>query len=151
MSLPPFLRTGLTLSAWKLVARPVVLMGGALLIGGVVAASLAGSPASLLPATDAQSYRLVLDTESDAACVYGSAWNDGDVIMPHDASDGHKVTLTSRYDFQDGCTWEATETLTPSETGYDYEYAEHIVECKKNATPGLACPRTGHVTVVPNL
>ncbi len=146
-----FLRSGLTLSAWRLAARPVALMGGALLVGGLLAVSIGGAPASLEPAATGQSYRLVLDTESDPACVYGSAWNDGDVVLPHDASDGKTVTLTSRYDFEDGCTWEATETLTPSETGYDYEYAEHIVECKKDATPGLACPRKGHVTVVPNL
>ncbi|MCU1278229.1 MAG: hypothetical protein JWM53_1775 [bacterium] len=151
MSLAPFLRTGLTLSAWKLVARPVVLMGGALLLGGVLATSIGGAPVSLAPAMDGQSFRLVLDTESNPACVYGSAWNDGDVIMPHDASDGKTVTLTSRYDFRDGCTWEATETLTPSEGGYDYEYKEHIVECRKNVRPGLACPRKGHVTVVPSL
>jgi len=146
-----FLRSGLTLSAWRLVARPVALMGGALLVGGVLAATVGGSPVSLEPTAGAPSYRLVLDTESDPACVYGSAWNDGDVVLAHDNSDGKTVTLTSRYDFQDGCTWEATETLTPSDTGYDYEYAEHIVECKRDATPGLACPRKGHVTVVPNL
>ena len=151
MSLPPFPRVGLTVSAWKLVARPVLLMGGALMIGGVLVASIETVPTSVAPAPDEQSYRLVLDTESDPACVYGSAWNDGDVIMPHDASDGRTVTLTSRYDFYDGCTWEATETLTPSESGYDYEYVEHIVECKKDARPGLACPRKGHVTVAPNL
>ena len=145
-----FLRSGLTLSAWRLVARPVALMGGALLVGGVLAATVGGAPVSLAPAFDAQSYRLVLDTENDPACVYGSAWNDGDVVMPHDASDGKTVRFTTRYDFL-GCTWESTETLTPSESGYEYEYAEHIVECKKDATPGLACPRTGHVTVVPNL
>jgi hypothetical protein len=151
MSLPPFLRTGLALSAWRLVARPVVLMGGALLVGGVLAASVGSGPVSLAPSVEAQSYRLVLDAEVDPPCSYGSAWNDGDVVMPHDASDGKTVTFTSRYDFRDGCTWEATETLTPSESGYDYAYVEHIVECKKHATPGLACPRTGHVTVVPNL
>jgi hypothetical protein len=151
MSLPPVLRTaGLTLSAWKLVARPVALMGGALLIGGILAASIASAPTP--PATGARSYRLVLETESDPACVYGSAWNEGDVTMPHDASDGRTVTLTSRYDFEDGCTWEANEVLTPTgEGGYSYEYNEHIVECRRDATPGLACPRRGTVTVVPNL
>ncbi len=143
----PFLRTGLTLSAWRLVARPVALMGGALLIGGVLATTIGGGPTTV----NAPGYRLVLETESDPACVYGSAWNDGDVVLPHDASDGHTVSFTSRYDFEDGCTWEATETLTPSEIGYDYEYKEHIVECKADARPGLACPRKGHVTVVPNL
>ena len=145
------LRSPLALSAWRLVARRVLLVGGALVGGAVLAVSIGGSPTSLAPALGGQSYRLVLDTESDPACVYGSAWNDGDVVMPHDASDGKTVAFTSRYDFQDGCTWEATETLTPSESGYDYEYVEHIVECKKDSTPGLACPRKGHVTVVPNL
>lgn len=143
-------RLGLALSAWRLVARRVLLVGGALVVGGVLAAAVGGSPASLAPALG-PSYRLVLDAESDPACVYGSAWNDGDVVMPHDASDGKVVRFTSRYDFQDGCTWEATEKLTPSESGYDYEYVEHIVECKRDATPGLACPRHGHVTVVPAL
>jgi hypothetical protein len=149
MALPPVLRSALTLSAWRLVARPVVLVGGALLLGGVLAASVGTREVALTPAGGA--YRLVLETTSDPQCVYGSAWNGGDVVLSHDASDGRTVTLTSRYDFADGCTWEATETLTPSESGYDYEYAEHIVECKKDATPGLACPRKGHVTVVPNL
>ncbi len=146
-----FVRSGLTLSAWRLVARPVALMGGALLLGGVLAVSVGSSLTPLEPPLGAQSYRLILDTESDPACVYGSAWNDGDLIMPHDASDGKKVTLTSRYDFRDGCTWEATETLTPSEGGYDYQYTEHAVECQRDRRPGLACPRRGHVTVVPNL
>lgn len=146
------LRSGLTLSAWRLVARPVTLMGGALVLGGVLAA-VGGSPVSLAPAGDGQSYRLVLETESDVAkaCVYGSAWNDGDVFLSHDQSDGKVVTFTTRYDFRDGCTWEATETLTPTETGYDYDYSEHAVECKKDMRPGIACPRKGHVTVVPNL
>jgi hypothetical protein len=145
-----FLRSRLTLSAWRLVTRPVALMGGALLAVGVLAVA-AGAPASLAPAVTGQSYRLVLDADVDPPCVYGSAWNDGDVVMPHDASDGKVVTFTSRYDFRDGCTWEATERLTPSATGYDYEYTEHAVECKRHKSPGLACPRRGHVTVVPNL
>lgn len=148
MSLAPFIRSGLTLSAWKLVARPVLRLGGALLLGGALAASIAPSP----PApTTAASYRLVLETESDPACVYGSAWNDGDVVLPHDASDGRTVTLTSRYDFADGCTWEASEVLTPSGNGYAYEYSEHVVECAAGSTQGNACPRKGHVTVTPNL
>jgi hypothetical protein len=145
------LRSPLALSAWRLVARRVLLVGGALVGGAVLAVSIGGSPASLAPALGGQSYRLVLDTESDPACVYGSAWNDGDVVLPHDASDGKVVRFTSRYDFKDGCTWEATETLTPSESGYDYEYAEHAVECQRAKRPGLACPRHGHVTIVPSL
>jgi hypothetical protein len=145
------LRSTLALSAWRLVARRVLLVGGALIVAALLAVTIGGSPASLAPALGGQAYRLVLDTESDPVCVYGSAWNDGDVFIQHDASDGKTVKFTSRYNFQDGCVWEATETLTPSESGYDYDYSEHPVECKRHARPGLACPRKGHVTVVPAL
>ncbi|HEX9105102.1 MAG TPA: hypothetical protein VF997_22980, partial [Polyangia bacterium] len=69
----------MALSAWRLVARPVALMGGALLVGGVLAATVGGAPVSLAPAADEPSYRLVLDAPVDPPCHYGSAWNDGDV------------------------------------------------------------------------
>lgn len=144
MALPAFLTT----SAWKVVARPVVRWGGALLLGGVFAASV-GSSSRPTPAP-ASGYRLVLETESDPACYYGSAWNDGDVMLAHDASDGRTVTLTNRYDFEDGCTWEATEVLTPSSgEGYTYEYSERPVSCQDGATPAIACSRHGVVAVVP--
>ncbi len=58
------------------------------------------------------------------------------------------MTLTSRYDFQDGCTWEAVETLTPNgRSGYTYDYAERYVSCRPGASPGIACARHGTVTV----
>jgi hypothetical protein len=147
MSVPPFLSSALSLSAWKLVARPVVRLGGALLLGGVLAASVAPSPRAQ---PSAGGYRLVLETTAQPGCYYGSAWNDGDVVLTHDASDGRTVTLTNRYDYADGCTWEASEVLTPDGDGYRYEYKEHIVECSAEAAVGIACPRVGHVTVVPN-
>jgi hypothetical protein len=150
MALPPVLRNALTMSAWRLVARPVVLVGGALLIGGLLAASVATRDEGVAPLASVGSYRLVLETQSDPQCVYGSAWNGGDVVLSHDASDGRTVTLTSRYDFADGCTWEAIEVLTPAGDGYAYSYDEHVVECSPGATAGIACPRRGHVTVVPN-
>jgi hypothetical protein len=150
MALPPVLRSALTLSAWKLVARPVALLGGALLVGGLLVVAIApGEDAFVKP--KASSYRLVLNTESDPQCVYGSEWNDGDVVLPHDASDGRTVTFTNRYLFEDGCTWEAVEVLTPAGNGYVYQYDEHVVECRDGATQGVACPRTGHVTIIPNL
>lgn len=148
MALPPVLRSALASSAWRLVARPVVAAGGALLLGGLLAASI-GTREPCPASASATSYRLVLDTRSDAQCVYGSAWNGGDVVLSHDASDGRTVTLTSRYDFADGCTWEAVEVLTPSGDGYAYTYDERAIECPAGATAGIACPRTGHVTVVP--
>ena len=146
MGLPAFLTT----STWKLVTRPVLRLGGALLIGGALAASVAPTPPPSPGQARAGSYRLVLETESDPACYYGSAWNDGDVILSHDASDGRKVTLTNRYVFpDDGCTWEATEVLTPSGEGYAYSYTEQPVSCPDGATASIACPRRGVVAVVP--
>jgi hypothetical protein len=94
-------------------------------------------------------YRLTLETRSNPICYYGSAWNDGDVFLSHDARDGRAVTLTSRYDFQDGCTWEAVERLTPNGSGYSYSYTERHVSCREGARPGIACARHGHVTVTP--
>jgi hypothetical protein len=142
MALPSLL----TSSAWKLVTRPVALVGGALLAGGLLLMSLGGE----CPVTDAQQqpvFRLALETRSSPVCYYGSAWNDGDVFLTHDASDGRVVTLTSRYDFVDGCTWEATETLTPSGDGYRYRYSERFVACRAGARPAAACARTGTVSV----
>lgn len=142
------LHSFLTASAWKVVARPVALLGGALLAGGLALAGLSGEPHAIDAATPT-AYRLSLDTVSDPICYYGSAWNDGDVFLSHDASDGRPVTLTSRYEFQDGCTWEATETLTPNGSGYSYDYSEHYVSCRPGASPGIACARHGSVTVTP--
>lgn len=145
MALPSFL----TASAWKVVARPVVRLGGALLLGGALAASVA--PSSQPAPQSVSGYRLVLEADSsNPSCYYGSAWNDGDVMLSHDASDGRTVTLTSRYDFEDGCTWEAKEVLTPSSgDGYTYEYTERVVSCPEGAKPDLACRRHGVVAVVP--
>ena len=124
-----------------------LLVGGALVGGAVLRASIGGArrPRSRRRSV-AQSYRLVLDTESDPACVYGSAWNDGDVVMLARCQRRQIVRFTSRYDFKDGCTWEATETLTPSESGYDYEYSEHAVECQraKRAGAGVPAARARH-------
>ena len=91
------LHSFLTASAWKVVARPVALLGGALLAGGLALAGLSGGPRAI-DATTPTAYRLSLDTVSDPICYYGSAWNDGDVFLSHDASDGRPVTLTSRYE-----------------------------------------------------
>ena len=145
MALPSFLTT----SAWKVVTRPVLRVGGALLLGGALAASVGTSSHPAQPQS-ASGYHLVLEADSNPSCYYGSAWNDGDVLLSHDASDGRTVTLTSRYDFEDGCTWEAKEVLTPSSgEGYAYEYSEHVVSCPEGMKPAIACARRGVVAVVP--
>ncbi len=139
------LHSFLTASAWRVVARPVTLLGGALLTFGALLAGPASRPA---PATRTPSaYRLSLETRSDPVCTYGSAWNEGDVFLSHDASDGRVVSLTSRYEYKDGCTWEAVETLTPRGHGYIYDYRERHVACRAGARPGVACVRRGSVTV----
>jgi hypothetical protein len=147
MALAPVLGTPLA-TAWRTVGRPVVRFGGALLLGGILSWSMMGKPRPQIGV----SYRLELTVESndDPDCFYSSAWADGDVVLTHDQNDGKTVTLTNRYDFIDGCTWEAQEVLTPERDGYAYEYREHIVRCQGDLR-GTACPRHGHVAVVPNL
>jgi hypothetical protein len=142
MALPSFL----TPSAWRVVASPVVALGGALLAGGVLLASAGPLRAALTPTAG---YRLTLHTESAHICYYGSAWNDGDVLLSHDASDGRVVTLTGRYDFEDGCTWEAREVLTPTGDGYAYSYSEQPISCAIGSRPAVACSRVGTVDVTP--
>lgn len=140
MALPSFLLP----STWHVVASPVVALGGALLAGG----ALLMAQAPIQPvAAPTSAYRLSLRTESDRACYYGSAWNEGDVLLAHDAGDGRVVTLTGRYDFEDGCTWEVTEVLTPAGSGYAYSYSERPVACALGATPAPACSRSGTVDV----
>jgi hypothetical protein len=145
-----------TASPWKLVVGPVARGGGALLlllVGGLWATSPdpgAGARLGASSSSPRAGYRLTLMTDSLPNCYYGSAWNDGEVVLPHDASDGKTVTLTSRYDFEDGCTWEATEILTPNGAGYSYTYVEHHVACEEGATPAAACARSGIVRVAPN-
>jgi hypothetical protein len=147
MALPAFL----TASAWKVVTRPVLYLGGALLAGGALAMTIGPTCplASHCPPATLSAYRLALQSESDPACYYGSAWNDGDVVLTHDGSDGRTITLTNRYDFEDGCTWEATEVLTPAGSGYAYAYSERVVGCRMGASPAIACARSGSVSTTP--
>jgi len=143
MGLPSFL----TPSTWQVVARPVVALGGVLLAGGALL--MAQVPAMRSLVTPTAAYRLTLHTTSDSTCYYGSAWNEGDVLIAHDAGDGHVLTLTGRYDFEDGCTWEATEILTPTHSGYAYSYSEQPISCAIGSRPARACSRVGTVDVAP--
>jgi hypothetical protein len=151
MTLPPLpaLPAVPAASSWRVVRVGGVLL--LLLFVGLWAGSRAGLWASSPhPLSLSGGYRLTLTTESLPNCYYGSAWNDGEVVLAHDASDGKTVTLTSRYDFEDGCTWEATETLTPDGAGYSYAYAERPVACTAGAMPAAACARVGSVRVTPH-
>jgi len=142
MALPSFLAP----SAWRVVASPVVALGGALLAGGALLLAQAPLESAMAPSSG---YRLSLHTQSARACYYGSAWNEGDVLLSHDASDGRTVTLSGRYDFEDGCTWEVTEVLTPNGSGYSYAYREQPISCAIGSRPAVACTRSGSVDVTP--
>ena len=60
------------------------------------------------------------------------------------------LTLETTYDFEDGCTWQAVETLVPIGNGeFRYQYREHMVSCDEDAIPAMACERGGVVSAVP--
>ena len=88
----------------------------------------------------------------DQGGIYFSAWGNDEVITDHDGSDGQVVKYRRHYVWSDGCTWEATETLTPkSADRYAYTYRETPLSCPKGSTAatGAVTPRDGHVTVHP--
>jgi hypothetical protein len=84
--------------------------------------------------------------------IYHSAWADGDVVTDHDGSDGRTIVYFRKYNWYDGCTWEASETLKPiAKDKYDYQYREVPIECPKDRAPDLnsVTPRDGVATVHP--
>ncbi len=93
--------------------------------------------------------RWVLQADRDPNCYYGSAWNDGDLVMPvapHDQS----LRFVHVYTFEDDCTWRGVETLTPDGNGgYHYRYDDVLVSCAPDATPAPQCPLEGTVRIVP--
>jgi hypothetical protein len=128
------------LSRWGLTRAFVV--GGLLLAVGAYALATRRS--------EPMRYRLVLNVDRDERCIYESAWNDGDPIVPTDASDGAEIKMTRDYSWEDGCIWRATETLRAvAADKYVYEYEEHPIYCMCHAKPAPACPLVGTVTVVP--
>lgn len=85
------------------------------------------------------------------AGLYFTAWAEGDVVTDHDGSDGKTVIYRRRFVWYDGCTWEATETLTPTaKDRYAYKYRETALSCPAGRRPeGITTPLDGHVTVHP--
>jgi len=113
---------------------------------------LAGSTiARPTPEPPKKHFRLELHVP-DQGGIYFSAWDGDPVITDHDAGDGQTVTYRRRYVWDDGCTWEATETLVPkTRERYDYTYRERPLACPKGATAETyaTTPRDGSVTVHP--
>lgn len=116
-------------------------------VGGLVLA--VGVAALATRRTTPGRYRLELNAPRDPMCYYGSAWNDGDPLLMHDASDGETIVMTREFAWEDGCIWRATETLRPvSAAEYVYEYEEHPIYCGCDMRPAPACPTVGTVKVV---
>jgi hypothetical protein len=132
------------------VLRPAAAVGGALLL---LAAPLAGwvlTPCHCELSAPHAAFTYQLETEDDPDCYYGSAFNGGPVVMATDGSDREPIVLSQSYEWQDGCTWEAREVLTPRGARlYSYEYSEQVVACEPGATPARACTRVGLVNVTP--
>jgi len=111
----------------------------------VMGADLGKAPPEL------KKYRLVLHAPAQGG-IYFSAWNDGDVIAATDGSDGKPVVYRRRYKWGDGCSWVATETLTPTRPKtFRYSYRETPFSCPPgaHADTGATTPRDGEVTVHP--
>lgn len=103
------------------------------------------------PRVELKRFRLSLTVPPQHG-IYFTAWADGDAIIDHDGSDGKQVKFVRWFIWYDGCTWEATETLTPTAPDkYDYAYRERILSCPRNTTgdPDAATPRDGKVVVHP--
>lgn len=121
------------------VAGPILGIS-LLLIGGALALHRRPTPSGA-------AYRLYLSAPEDPRCYYGSAWNEGPVVATQDPRSG-RTTYVRKFQFVDGCFWQATETLVPMDNGtvlYDYE--EHVLSCTPGAVPAAICPRQGVVVV----
>jgi hypothetical protein len=137
----------LTSLALRAVLRPSVVLGGLALLAlpvlGMV--SLGHCPAEA--AARSAVVALDLDATNDPACYYESAFNSGTVVLERAAVEGRPLHLTQRYQWLDGCTWEAEETLVPHGSLFAYSYEEHVVSCDVGATPARACERHGVVSL----
>ena len=135
----------LTSLALRAVLRPTVLLGGLALVAIPALGMLTLSARPVAPTQGAVA--LDLDAPSDPVCYYESAFNSGTVVLERSAVEGRPLHLTQRYQWLDGCTWEAEETLMPHGSLYSYSYEEHVVSCEVGATPARACERHGVVTM----
>lgn len=92
----------------------------------------------------------VEEVDPEPRCYFGSQWNNGPMVIDHDAAALARVEFHSRYPYVDGCWWEVTEVLVPESANvYRYHYAERVTSCVSGAEPGIPCSRTGRVDVVP--
>ena len=137
----------LTSLALRALLRPSVVLGGLALLAIPAMGMLTFGRCPSEMATKSAVVALELDAASDAACYYESAFNGGTVVLERSAVEGRPLHLTQRYQWLDGCTWEAEETLIPHGSLFAYSYEEHVVSCDVGATPARACERHGIVSM----
>lgn len=132
----------------RALLRPTFLLGGLALVA-VPVLGLGAMNLGRCPVESARSavVALDLDATNDPACYYESAFNSGTVVLERAAVEGRPLHLTQRYQWLDGCTWEAEETLVPHGSLFAYSYEEHVVSCDVGATPARACERHGVVSM----
>jgi hypothetical protein len=115
---------------------------------GLMMLASAGAFWATRPHEHPHSFLLTLSSENSPSAIYFSAWNDGPVVATHDVSDGKTVVYRRNFNWVDGCTWQAVETLTPVGDRYYYYYAEHFQGCPAGQEPtGVPTPRGGYVSV----
>jgi len=93
-------------------------------------------------------HRLRLHAPRMCGAYYLTAWSDGDVRLPAGNEDS-TLTFRTRADMNDGCRWQATETLVPvNAKRYSYRYEERLLSCEPDAQPYIKTPRVGYVDVL---
>ena len=128
-------------------SRKAMVLGAGVLVLGL-GAFMATSRCTC-KAAPMQIDRWVLQADRDPNCYYGSSWNDGDLMMPR-ATHNESVRFIHQFPFEDGCTWQSIETLTPDGNGgYIYQYDEEPLSCSEGSEPAPACPLMGTVRVAP--
>src|SRR5689334_9794385 len=97
-----------------MLRQAIVALGPKTLVPmALVGSALIGLGALFLPRAEPGIYRFTLHAPDMPQTIYISAWNDGDVYVDHDGSDGKTLTFTRRADEHDGCRWQGTEKLVP--------------------------------------
>jgi hypothetical protein len=131
-----------------MLRHALTALGPRTLLSVALAGGTLAGGALLIPRSEPAVYRFTLHAPERDRTIWISAWNDGDVYLSHDGSDGKKIVLTRTADEHDGCRWKGTETLTPlGAHAYLYEYEDEMLACEEDAEPFRVTPRRGVVTV----
>ena len=115
-------------------------------VGGLLLALSVGQLRSKQPHV----HHLALHAVAQPGALYLTAWRHGPVSVAIEGTKLVPLTFSTLASVDDGCRWEATETLVPRDRhSYAYRYDETIIDCDPGAIPYLKTPRTGVVTIEP--